>query len=139
MNTITRPPSPPFTAETATLKVQAAQDTWNSRDPARVALAYTKDSQWRNRDTFITGREKIEIFLKQKWNTELDYQLKKELWAFTDNRIAISFFYEWHNDTGTWFRSYGNELWQFASNGLMEQRIASINDLPIRIEKRQFI
>jgi nuclear transport factor 2 (NTF2) superfamily protein len=137
MNNLTRPPLPPFSHESAIQKVQAAEDAWNSRDPKRVALAYTEDSQWRNRDQFITGREQIEQFLSHKWHKELDYRLKKELWAFTDNRIAVTFEYEWHNEAGEWFRSYGNELWQFASNGLMERRIASINDLPIKETERQ--
>lgn len=139
MSTLTRPPLPPFSAETATLKVQAAAQAWNSRDPIRVAAAYTEDCQWRNRDQFINGREKIEQFLAHKWSKELNYRLKKELWAFTNNRIAVTFLYEWQDTTAQWFRSHGNELWQFSSNGLMERRIASINDLPIKEAERQLI
>lgn len=130
-----RPPLPPFNKETATAKVQAAEDAWNTRNPEKVALAYTQDSVWRNRSEFINGRDQIQEFLMRKWNTELDYRLKKELWAYTKNRIAVTFFYEWHNEAGDWFRSHGNELWQFANNGLMERRVASINDL--RIEELQ--
>lgn len=126
-----RHPLPPFTRETALKKVQAAEDGWNSKDPAKVSQAYTKDSQWRNRDTFITGRENIAEFLSEKWQNELDYKLKKELWCFDDNRIAVKFKYEWRNSMGQWFRSYGNELWQFDENGLMERREASINDAAI--------
>ena len=137
MNALARTALPPFSVATAELKVQTAEDTWNSRDPKRVALAYTENSQWRNRENFISGRHQIEQFLTQKWNRELDYRLKKELWAFTDNRIAVTFQYEWHNGAGQWFRSYGNELWQFAGDGLMERRIASINDLRIRKSERQ--
>lgn len=139
MSTLTRPPLPPFSAETATLKVQAAAQAWNSRDPIRVAAAYTEDCQWRNRDQFINGREKIEQLLAHKWSKELNYRLKKELWAFTNNRIAVTFLYEWQDTTAQWFRSHGNELWQFSSNGLMERRIASINDLPIKEAERQLI
>ncbi|MFO1241399.1 MAG: nuclear transport factor 2 family protein [Sphingomonadaceae bacterium] len=136
--TETRPPCPPFTAETAAQKVRAAEDGWNSRDPARVALAYTPDSVWRNRAEFLTGRADIESFLKQKWQRELDYRLIKELWAHDGNRIAVRFAYEWHDVSGQWYRSYGNENWEFESNGLMRRRIASINDLPIREEDRTF-
>ncbi|MBP7136611.1 MAG: nuclear transport factor 2 family protein [Sphingomonadaceae bacterium] len=136
--TETRPPRPPFTAETAAQKVRAAEDGWNSRDPARVALAYTPDSVWRNRSEFLTGRADIESFLKQKWQRELDYRLIKELWAHDGNRIAVRFAYEWHDGSGQWYRSYGNENWEFEGNGLMRRRIASINDLPIREEDRKF-
>ena len=136
--TETRPPRPPFTAETAAQKVRAAEDGWNSRDPARVALAYTPDSVWRNRSEFLTGRADIESFLKQKWQRELDYWLIKELWAHDGNRIAVRFAYEWHDRSGQWYRSYGNENWEFEGNGLMRRRIASINDLPIREEDRKF-
>lgn len=124
-------PLPPFTRETAIQKVQAAEDGWNSKNPMKVSQAYTKDSQWRNRDTFITGREEIADFLTKKWQNEQDYKLKKELWCFDGNRIAVKFKYEWHNSLGQWFRSYGNELWQFDENGLMERREASINDMAI--------
>ena len=134
-----RPPLPPFTEETARKKVQAAEDAWNTRDPKRVAQAYTVDSQWRNRSEFLYGRDEIEAFLVRKWNKELDYRLKKELWAFTGNRIAVTFRYEWHDDSGNWFRSYGNELWQFDENGLMERRIASINDMPITEAERELV
>lgn len=136
--TETRPPCPPFTAETAAQKVRAAEDGWNSRDPARVALAYTPDSVWRNRSEFLTGRADIESFLKQKWQRELDYRLIKELWAHDGNRIAVRFAYEWHDGSDQWYRSYGNENWEFEGNGLMRRRIASINNLPIREEDRKF-
>ena len=126
-----RPPLPPFTAETARQKVRLAEDAWNGRDPARVAQAYTPDSQWRNRAEFINGRAEIEAFLTRKWNRELDYRLIKELWTFGGNRIAVRFAYEYHDDSGNWFRAYGNENWEFDENGLMRRRIASINDLPI--------
>lgn len=126
-----RHPIPPFSKETALQKVQAAEDAWNSRDAVKVSQAYSKCSKWRNRDTFITGREKIIKFLSDKWRNELDYKLKKELWCFDDNRIAVRFRYEWHNSLGQWFRSYGNELWQFDENGLMERREASVNDVAI--------
>ena len=126
-----RPPLPPFTADTARQKVRLAEDAWNGRDPARVALAYTPDSQWRNRAEFINGRDEIEAFLTRKWNRELDYRLIKELWTFGGNRIAVRFAYEYHDDSGNWFRAYGNENWEFDDNGLMRRRIASINDLPI--------
>jgi hypothetical protein len=132
-----RPPLPPFTAETARQKVQLAEDAWNTRDPARVALAYTEDSEWRNRSEFLTGRPAIIEFLGRKWARELDYQLKKELWAFTDNRIAVRFEYEWHDDSGQWFRSHGNENWEFTAEGLMARRFASINDQPITEDERR--
>ncbi|OKH40838.1 DUF4440 domain-containing protein [[Phormidium ambiguum] IAM M-71] len=134
----TRPPLPPFTPETAKAKVQAAEDAWNTRDPERVSLAYTEDSVWRNRSEFFSGREKIKEFLTRKWNTELDYRLKKELWSFTDNRISVKFEYEYHNDSGQWYRAYGNEQWEFAPNGLMQRREASINDMPILESERKF-
>ena len=134
----TRPPLPPFTAETAPIKVQAAEDAWNTRDPDKVALAYTEDSQWRNRAEFLEGRDEIREFLRRKWNRELDYRLKKELWCFTDNRIGVTFQYECHDDSGQWYRSYGNELWEFDESGLMRRRIASINDMPIDESERQF-
>ncbi len=134
-----RPPLPPFTRETATQKVRMAEDGWNSRDPARVALAYTLDSRWRNRAEFLQGRAAIEALLTRKWNRELDYRLIKELWAFQENRIAVRFAYEWHDDSGQWYRSYGNENWEFDANGLMQLRIASINDMPIKeIERKYF-
>ncbi len=133
---LTRPPLPPFNQTTAKAKVQAAEDAWNTRNPERVALAYTTDTEWRNRAEFINGREAITAFLKHKWKTELDYQLKKELWAFTDNRIAVTFQYEWRDAQNLWHRSYGNELWEFAANGLMQRRIASINDAVIAEDER---
>jgi hypothetical protein len=133
-----RPPLPPFTAETARAKVQAAEDGWNSRDPARVALAYTEDSEWRNRSEFFRGRPAIVAFLTRKWERELDYRLKKELWAFTDNRISVRFEYEWHDAAGQWYRSYGNEQWEFDAHGLMQRRFASINDLSILESERKF-
>lgn len=126
-----RPPCPPFTWETALQKVQAAEDAWNTRDPQRVALAYTPDSAWRNRDTFVTGREEIVRFLTRKWERERDYALRKSLWAFHENRIAVRFQYEWHDAEGRWWRSYGNELWEFDRHGLMRRREASINDIGI--------
>ena len=129
--TDTRPPLPPYTAETAAQKVRLAEDAWNSRDPEKVSLAYTPDSKWRNRAEFVTGRAEIVQFLQHKWAREMDYRLIKELWAFTENRIAVRFAYEWHDDAGNWFRSYGNENWEFDDSGLMRRRIASINDLPI--------
>ncbi|WP_344952048.1 nuclear transport factor 2 family protein [Sphaerisporangium flaviroseum] len=132
-----KPPVPPFTAETAQVKVQAAEDTWNTCDPQRVALAYTPDSVWRNRSEFVTGRDEITEFLTRKWNKELDYALRKELWSFTDDRIAVRFQYECHDADGQWWRSYGNELWEFDENGLMRRREASINDLPIDEEDRR--
>lgn len=134
----TRPPFPPFTRETALQKVRLAEDGWNSRDPHRVSLAYTQDSQWRNRAEFVTGRSDIVAFLSRKWARELDYRLIKELWAFEANRIAVRFAYEWHDDAGNWFRSYGNENWQFNEVGLMHKRYASINDLPIKESERKF-
>jgi len=130
-------PLPPFTLETAIQKVQMAEDAWNSQDPNRVSLAYTIDTEWRNRSQFINGREEVVRFLTGKWQTELSYKLKKELWAFTDNRIAVRFEYEYHNKEGQWFRAYGNENWEFDENGLMRKRYASINDLPIREEERR--
>ena len=140
MNTPTevRPPTPPFTRETAIQKVRMAEDGWNSRDPQRVSMVYTIDSQWRNRTDFPRGRAEIVQFLTHKWAKELDYRLIKELWAFTENRIAVRFAYEWHDASGNWFRSYGNENWQFDVNGLMELRYASINDLPIKESERKF-
>ena len=132
-----RHPLPPFDEASAKAKVQAAEDGWNSRDPERVSRAYTVDTQWRNRAEFIQGREQVQDFLQTKWQTELDYRLEKELWAFTDNRIAVTFRYEWRNAAGQWFRSYGNELWEFASNGLMQRRIASINDTEIEESERE--
>jgi nuclear transport factor 2 (NTF2) superfamily protein len=128
--------SPPFTRESALQKVQAAENAWNSRDPLKIAQAYSKNSKWRNRDNFITGRDEIVKFLRQKWHNELDYKLKKELWCFDETRIAVRFKYEWHNSLGQWFRSYGNELWQFDENGLMERREASINDVAIEESDR---
>jgi nuclear transport factor 2 (NTF2) superfamily protein len=139
MEATSRPPLPPFTIESARQKVQAAEDGWNTRDPVRVSLAYTPDTEWRNRADFLTGREKVVEFLTRKWARELDYRLKKELWAFTDNRIAVRFEYEWHDDSGDWFRSHGNENWEFAENGLMHRRFASINDQPIKAEDRKFL
>jgi len=133
----TKPPVPPFTSETARKKVQAAEDAWNTKDPIKVSLAYTEDTSWRNRAEFINGREEVQQFLAKKWTRELDYKLKKELWAYTENRIAVTFRYEWHDDSGQWFRSYGNELWEFAESGLMQRRIASINDLPIKESERE--
>lgn len=134
----TRPPLPPFTLETATRKVRGAEDAWNTRDPERVALAYTPDSRWRNRSEFVHGRAEIVAFLTRKWNRELDYRLIKELWTFGDNRIAVRFAYEFHDDAGQWYRAYGNENWEFDDAGLMRVRHASINDLPIRPEQRKF-
>ena len=133
-----RPPLPPFDEDTATQKVRLAEDDWNSRDPARVALAYTSGSVWRNRTEFITGRAEIEAFLTRKWRRELDYRLIKELWGFRGNRMAVRFAYECRDDTGAWFRAHGNELWAFDAQGLMERRIASINDLPITEAERLF-
>ena len=134
-----RPPLPPFTnADDAARKVRLAEDAWNTRDPAKVALAYTPDSQWRNRSDFVTGRAAIEDFLARKWRRELDYRLIKELWAFHGARIAVRFAYEWHDDSGNWFRSYGNENWEFDDRGLMRRRIASINDAPIAETDRKF-
>jgi nuclear transport factor 2 (NTF2) superfamily protein len=133
-----KPPVPPFTVETAAQKVRMAEDAWNSRDPDRVALVYTEDTLWRNRVEFPRGREQVRQFLQRKWAKELDYRLIKELWAFTDNRIAVRFAYEWHDDSGQWFRSYGNENWEFNRQGFMQRRFASINDLPIKQEQRLF-
>jgi len=133
-----RPPLPPFTAETARQKVRMAEDAWNSRDPERVSLAYTEDSRWRNRAEFPRGRAEIVRFLQRKWAKELEYRLIKEVWAFAENRIAVRFAYEWHDDSGQWFRSYGNENWEFDENGLMQLRFASINDLPIAEADRKF-
>ena len=130
--------APPFTRETATEKVRKAEDSWNSRDPQRVALAYTMDSRWRNRAEFINGREEIIQFLTRKWNRELDYGLIKELWAFDGARIAVRFAYEWHDDSGQWYRSYGNENWEFDAQGIMHHRYASINDLPIQVSQRLY-
>jgi uncharacterized protein len=133
----TRPPLPPFDETTARAKVQAAEDAWNTRDPERVAAAYTPDSLWRNRDEFLTGRDEIIAFLRRKWAKELDYALRKSLWTFTGNRIAVRFQYEWHDDAGQTWRSYGNELWEFADNGLMRRREASINDVAIGADERR--
>ena len=130
-------PIPPFNMETALQKVQAAEDAWNTRDPERVALAYTIDTEWRNRTEFINGREEVVAFLKRKWAKELDYKLKKELWGFRENRMAVRFEYEWHDDSGNWYRSYGNELWEFDEDGYMRKRYASINDLPIKESDRK--
>ena len=133
-----RPPLPPFTQETAVQKVRMAEDAWNSRDPERVALVYTEDTHWRNRTEFPVGREQVRQLLVRKWAKELDYRLIKELWAFADNRIAVRFAYEWHDDSGNWFRSYGNENWEFNPHGFMAYRFASINDLPIKDADRKF-
>ena len=136
---VERPPLPPFTTvEAATRKVRLAEDAWNSRDPERVSLGYTVDSHWRNRAEFIRGRNEIIAFLARKWVRELDYRLIKELWAFRENRIAVRFAYEWHDDSGNWFRSYGNENWEFGDNGLMQRRFACINDLPIHENERKY-
>jgi uncharacterized protein len=132
-------PLPPFTMETALQKVQLAEDAWNSKDPERIALAYTIDTEWRNRTDFINGREAVKEFLKGKWEKELDYKLKKELWGFRNNRMAVRFEYEYHNAEGQWFRAYGNENWEFDANGLMQKRFASINDLPIDEKDRKLI
>jgi uncharacterized protein len=134
-----RPPLPPFTAETAAQKARMAEDAWNSRDPARVALAYTESSKWRNRAEFFEGRAAIEAFLTRKWQRELDYRLIKEVWAFTTNRIAVRFAYEWHDDSGHWYRSHGNEQWEFDEHGLMRRREASINDVRITESDRKFL
>ena len=138
MKEVERPPLPPFSLETATEKVRLAEDAWNSRNPERVALAHTMDSQWRNRAEFLNGRSDIVNFLTRKWSRELDYRLIKELWAFRESRIAVRFAYEWHDDSGNWFRSYGNENWEFEEHGLMRRRIASINNLPIAESERKF-
>ena len=134
----TKPPLPPFTPETAAQKVRMAEDAWNSRDPSRVVQVYTEDTRWRNRSEFPAGREQVYAFLQRKWARELDYRLIKELWACCGNRIAVRFAYEWHDDAGNWFRSYGNENWEFNKYGLMQRRHASINDLPIKAEERLF-
>ncbi len=133
-----KPPLPPFTLETARQKIQAAENAWNTCDPDKVALAYTEDSEWRNRNEFIHGREAIREFLRRKWDKEQDYRLKKELWCFAENRIAVRFEYEWHDTAGQWYRAYGNENWEFAENGLMQRRFASINDLAISESDRKF-
>lgn len=133
-----KPPVPPFTAETAAQKVRMAEDAWNSRDPDRVALVYTEDTVWRNRAEFPRGREQVRQFLKRKWARELEYRLIKELWAFTGDRIGVRFAYEWHDDSGQWYRSYGNENWEFNPLGFMQRRFASINDLPIKPDQRLF-
>lgn len=134
----TRPPLPPFNEATARQKVRLAEDGWNSRNAEKVAMAYTIDTQWRNRASFVNGRQEAESFLKAKWQKELAYRLIKELWAFTDNRIAVRYAYEWQDKNGDWFRSYGNENWEFDNNGLMQNRFASINDLPIKASERKF-
>lgn len=133
-----RPPLPPFTRESATQKVRMAEDAWNSRDPERVSLAYTPESRWRNRSEFFQGRAAIVEFLRRKWSKENDYRLVKQLWAFSDDHIAVRFQYEWHDQSGQWYRSYGNEQWEFDANGLMQRREASINDVAIRDEERKF-
>jgi len=138
METETKPPFPPFTAETATQKVRMAEDAWNTRDPERVALAYSIDTKWRNRAEFLNGREEVKAFLRRKWAKELDYRLIKELWAYDGARIAVRFAYEWHDDSGSWFRAYGNENWEFNEAGLMVRRHASINDLPIAASERKY-
>lgn len=132
-----RPPFPPFTLETALQKVQLAEDVWNTRDPEKVCLAYTPDTEWRNRTEFLHGRDQVRAFLHRKWAKELDYKLKKELWGFRNNRMAVRFEYEWRDQQGQWYRSYGNELWEFDNNGLMQKRYASINDLPIDEKDRK--
>jgi len=132
-----RLPLPPFTLQSAQEKVQMAQDGWNSKNPQKVAQAYSEDSKWRNRETFISGREEIEVFLTKKWEKEQDYKLKKELWSYTDNKIAVKFEYEWHDAQGQWFRSYGNELWEFDEDGYMKVREASINDTKIEVSQRR--
>jgi len=133
-----RPPLPPFTLESATQKVRLAEDGWNSRDADNVSLAYSLDTQWRNRAEFTSGREEARQFLARKWKKELEYRLIKELWAFTENRIAVRYAYEWHDDSGNWFRSYGNENWEFGADGLMERRFSCINDMPIKESERRF-
>lgn len=132
-----RHPLPPFTLETARQKVQIAEDAWNTKDPEKVALAYTTDTEWRNRTEFINGREQVKAFLTRKWKKERHYKLKKELWGFRENRMAVQFQYEWQDESGQWFRSYGNELWEFDANGYMQKRFASINDMPIQENERQ--
>ncbi|MDC9565619.1 MULTISPECIES: nuclear transport factor 2 family protein [unclassified Pseudoalteromonas] len=134
----TRPPLPPFTRESAIKKVRLAEDGWNSRNAEKVSLAYTVDTKWRNRSSFVNSREEAAAFLTGKWEKELEYRLIKELWAFTENRIAVRYAYEWHDDSGNWFRSYGNENWEFDENGLMQNRFACINDLPIKESERKF-
>lgn len=138
VNPMTRPPLPPFTLETAPIKVRAAENAWNTRDPDRVVLAYTEDTAWRNRTEFLNGREAVRAFLTRKWQKELGYKLVKELWGFRENRMAVRFAYEWHDEKAQWFRSYGNELWEFDAQGLMQRRIASINDTPIIESARLF-
>jgi nuclear transport factor 2 (NTF2) superfamily protein len=137
-NAQTRPPLPPFTQESAIEKVRLAEDGWNSRDAQKVSLAYTLDTRWRNRAEFVENRDEAKDFLTRKWKKELDYRLIKELWAFTDNRIAVRYAYEWHDDSGNWFRSYGNENWEFNEDGLMARRFACINDMPIKEAERKF-
>lgn len=132
-----KPPFPPFDFDTATQKVQMAEDAWNTKDPEKVSMAYTIDTEWRNRDLFINGRDEVRAFLTDKWNKELDYRLKKELWTYRDNRIAVRFEYEYHDNDGNWFRAYGNENWEFDESGLMRKRFASINDLAIKEEDRR--
>lgn len=134
-----RYPLPPFTAQTAAQKVQAAEDAWNTRDPEKVSMAYTVDTEWRNRGDFVNGRQEVQQFLQRKWEKELDYKLKKELWSFTDNRIAVRFEYEWHDAAGQWYRSYGNEMWEFDADGYMQRRYASINDAPIAEADRRLL
>lgn len=138
VNPNVRPPLPPFTRETALQKIRGAEDGWNSRDPERVSLVYSLDTKWRNRAEFVTSRAEAKAFLERKWAKELDYRLIKELWAFTDNRIAVRYAYEWHDDSGNWFRSYGNENWEFNADGLMTNRYACINDMPIKESDRKF-
>ena len=138
VNPNVRPPLPPFTRETAMQKIRGAEDGWNSRNAEKVSLAYSLDTKWRNRAEFINGRQEAQAFLERKWNKELDYRLIKELWAYTDNRIAVRYAYEWHDDAGNWFRSYGNENWEFNADGLMTHRHACINDMPIKEADRKF-
>lgn len=132
-----KPPFPPFTVETATQKVQMAENAWNTKDPEKVCMAYTIDTEWRNRTDFLKGRDEVRTFLQRKWAKELDYRLKKELWSFTENKIGVRFEYEWHDEAGQWYRSYGNEMWEFNENGLMHRRFASINDAPIAESERR--
>jgi len=132
-------PIPPFTEETAKQKVQAAENAWNTKDPEKISLAYTIDTEWRNRSEFLKGRDEVKTFLKRKWERELDYKLKKELWCFTGNRIGVRFEYEWHDAENNWYRSYGNEMWEFDADGYMARRYASINDVPIKAEERTII
>jgi len=134
---VNKPPLPPFTEETAKQKVQMAEDAWNSKNPEKVSLAYTIDTEWRNRSEFINGREEVQSFLTRKWNKELDYKLKKEYWAHSENRIAVRFEYEYRDDSGQWYRAYGNENWEFNEQGIMQKRYASINDLPIKESDRR--